>query len=674
MNKTLLSFSILATLLLSSPLSAHGGTYRGPGDTVPPAGGGAATPATPATPSTPSTPSTPGTPTPATPSTPNTPNTPTPAAQPKTQTTPTTAGAQVGPDLTTWEFWWEFNKEPYLNLKAKVHSGDSSTGEGDILLGLGANAPKNNTFAPTPSQIRGSILPALTDALAKEDQRDIATACMVALAKVGMDPAQVASAFQKRHSTGDQEVSETAAVSLGILQQAEALDDLMNLLADNEAGRKLVGKPGGVPLRNRAFAAFGMGLVANATEDAEVKQKIGNRLWETLSTDTSALKDVRVACAVSLGLMEPADPTALATNLLEFLQDDEKDPLVRAHCPTAIAKLLKNAEPTFPLREKAISDFLALLSTKKTKNEVRQSCVQALGVITHGSESPSAKKVFDTLTKLGDKARNKQEQNFTAISLAYLGASVDDSDPMRQDVTRYLVENVRKAGTGYRPWCGMALGVMSFLVQERGGQVNPVAFRAVEESFNKEKSPSPKACYAVSLGLMKNEAAKEAIRASLDKVRDDGYRGYACVALGLMGAREHKDYVTKIVKESTRRPDLLRQASIALGLMKDRSVVNTLLEIMVPPDGGKPRLAVLSATATALGFIGDTRSVNPLIATLQNDKLTDLGRAFAAVALGMVADKESLPWNSKIGQDLNYRAAVDTLVDQAGGSGIMDIL
>ena len=40
----------------------------------------------------------------------------------------------------------------------------------------------------------------------------------------------------------------------------------------------------------------------------------------------------------------------------------------------------------------------------------------------------------------------------------------------------------------------------------------------------------------------------------------------------------------------------------------------------------------------------------------------------------MVADKELLPWNSKIGQDLNYRAAVDTLVDQSGGSGIMDIL
>ena len=245
---------------------------------------------------------------------------------------------------------------------------------------------------------------------------------------------------------------------------------------------------------------------------------------------------------------------------------------------------------------------------------------------------------------------------------------------MRQDVTRFLVDNVQKAGTGYRPWCGMALGVMSFLVQERGGQVNSVVFRVVEDSFRKEKSPSPKACYAISLGLMKNEAAKDDIRMSLDKIRDDGFRGYACVSLGLMGAREHKDFITRIVKESTRRPDLLRQASIALGLMKDRSVVNTLLDIMVPQAGGKPRLAVLSATATALGFIGDTRSVNPLIETLQNNKLTDLGRAFAAVALGMVADKERLPWNSKIGQDLNYRAAVDTLVDQSGGSGIMDIL
>ena len=46
--------------------------------------------------------------------------------------------------------------------------------------------------------------------------------------------------------------------------------------------------------------------------------------------------------------------------------------------------------------------------------------------------------------------------------------------------------------------------------------------------------------------------------------------------------------------------------------------------------------------------------------------------AFAAVALGGVADKELLPWNSKIAVGMNYRASVETLTNQQ--SGILDIL
>ncbi len=56
-----------------------------------------------------------------------------------------------------------------------------------------------------------------------------------------------------------------------------------------------------------------------------------------------------------------------------------------------------------------------------------------------------------------------------------------------------------------------------------------------------------------------------------------------------------------------------------------------------------------------------------------DESLTDLSRAFAAVALGVVADKELLPWNSKIAVDMNYRAAVGTLTTGAG-NGILEIL
>ena len=83
-------------------------------------------------------------------------------------------------------------------------------------------------------------------------------------------------------------------------------------------------------------------------------------------------------------------------------------------------------------------------------------------------------------------------------------------------------------------------------------------------------------------------------------------------------------------------------------------------------------LAKLSSIASALGFIGDQRTIAPLKKMLLDSSMSQLSRAFAAVALGGVADKESLPWNSKISTNINYRASVDTLTNKT--SGILDIL
>ena len=81
-----------------------------------------------------------------------------------------------------------------------------------------------------------------------------------------------------------------------------------------------------------------------------------------------------------------------------------------------------------------------------------------------------------------------------------------------------------------------------------------------------------------------------------------------------------------------------------------------------------------AAIASGLGFIGDSRSIDPLVAMLKRKEgLTDTARGFSAVALGIVADKELLPWNAKLSADMNYRASVSTLQGE-GGTGILDIL
>ncbi|MHC4513035.1 MAG: hypothetical protein ACYS5W_04975, partial [Planctomycetota bacterium] len=63
----------------------------------------------------------------------------------------------------------------------------------------------------------------------------------------------------------------------------------------------------------------------------------------------------------------------------------------------------------------------------------------------------------------------------------------------------------------------------------------------------------------------------------------------------------------------------------------------------------------------------------PLLRYLFDDDMTKLSRAFVAAALGSIADKEPLPFNSRYAFHGNYRASVETLTN-AVGTGILDLL
>ena len=88
--------------------------------------------------------------------------------------------------------------------------------------------------------------------------------------------------------------------------------------------------------------------------------------------------------------------------------------------------------------------------------------------------------------------------------------------------------------------------------------------------------------------------------------------------------------------------------------------------------GSNENVAALSAVAGGLGFIGDRETVDPLLAMLRNERIAKLGRAFVAAALGGIADKDLLPWNTVLSENANYQARVDTFHN--GSTGVLDIL
>jgi HEAT repeat protein len=192
---------------------------------------------------------------------------------------------------------------------------------------------------------------------------------------------------------------------------------------------------------------------------------------------------------------------------------------------------------------------------------------------------------------------------------------------------------------------------------------------ALRSELDDEKSSSPIGAYAIGEGIARDLDAVEILLEKFQSQKDPNARGYLAVGLGLMNARQSIAPIQKVVRESKYQPELLRQAAIGLGLLGDKELVGDLLSMLADAKG----LATQAAISSALGFIGDQRSIDPLVGMLENRDLTAVARGFAAVALGIVADKEPLPWNSKIAVDLNYLASTTTLNDQEG-TGILNIL
>src|SRR5262245_34995258 len=366
MKKLLIAAAILGggVLALPSPTHAHGGQYRGPGDTVPPGGGGGGGGGGNAGPATgPAGPTSPG------PGGPATPGAGAPGAPGAGGGKPGTGGGgDGGPDLTQWTFWWEFNKEPYLNLKSKIQSGATETGTDGFFLGHGAKSAVKDNLKPTQEQVRQKIVPALLASLEKETNNDIVTGCLIALAKIGDAPSETGdSQFEKVISKfladKNQEISETSAVALGILANPKSIPTLTQLLTDHAEGRKKVGQPE-VNYRTRAFAAYGLGLIGKLTSSEEDRRSIVEVLRKTIESDNSRTRDLKVSCVIAMGLVPletiessaqpekkgglvPPETSRLAQldYLLAFLQDDNQNYLVRAHCPTALARLLVGLPP-----------------------------------------------------------------------------------------------------------------------------------------------------------------------------------------------------------------------------------------------------------------------------------------------------------------------------------------
>ncbi len=618
MKKLLLCLGAVSLVSVLYALDAfgHGGNYRGPSGQVPPTG---------RTPNDPTPPPTPGgggttgggttggtTPTPGFAPTPGGPVGPRGGAVPR-GTTPGGRGRRAAAEgYERWEFWWEYNKEPFLNLKNRINRSNApASGSSDFFLGSADKDNAQNTEKVTDRQIRDVLIPGLV-AACDDKFFDVRAAAVIGLGKTREK--STIPTIMKLLADSDKQVRESAALALGILGDKDVVPTLLALMQETSEGKKLTAN--GLLTRTRAFAAIGLGLVK---DEATIQP-----LLAQIHADEKQ-KDVPICAALALGIMGETARPALP-ELLKIAKNTKNDDFLRGHVVSAIAKI--GDAGVIP----DLHDFL-----KDDSQHVMRSAVIGLGLRADAEDSKSISLLVDVV----EKGRDVQAKNWALISLGRIGGTA---------ARKALLTALDKEQRSTQAFAALGLAIAGNKAKDSTDG------KYVHEKLNDVKDPSVRGAMAISLGILEFKAAEQDLKGILNGGGSPDLRGYAAVSLGLMRATLAQPDIKAVLKEKG-DPDLQRSAATGLGLMGDREAVPILIDIM--------RTAstefVISSAALALGFIGEASAVPGLLAFVKDTKTADLARANATSALGVIGDARDLPPLSTLSVDINYRALVDAL-------------
>ena len=533
-----------------------------------------------------------------------------------------------GTRYNDWDWWWELNDDPFLNLKRKVRSSESASENTDTFLGAKMG---DDVAAVTLRQIRKDILPTLKLAL-KDPYFDARSGAVIALGKIATpEQADVIDDLKDMLSDSQTTVREAACLGLAMVGSKEVVPLLFKILENKPEARKLLGRASSDVLnRTRAFAAVAIGLVGFRT-GFDADDNVIPRLVKLAQTKDGASVDVHVAPALALGLIKSQDGVS---GLIDIVNNSKLHEYVRAHAAVALGKVGAKS---------AIRHLVKGLTDKS--NHVKRSCAIALGLLT----DPDNKAVIKAIKAHAKSASDRATRNFCLIALGYIDSP---------DARAFLIKKLSSGQVHDRTFSAMGLGVASF----RSHNTDPRALKAVFNTYKKTKSKSEKGCYAISLGLMGAEGVKDTLRADLTNQKGAlDLKSHICTALGLLNDKKAIPMIRDLVRQRG-DVDLRKRAAIALGLLRDAGAVEVLKKVIEESGASK---AVLGAATVAMGFIGDRSAVPILKKFLKSNqgvyKAKDTTRAFATVALGFLGDKEDIPLLSNLQRGSNYLAQTGSL-------------
>lgn len=598
--------AMLAMVLATSlPIAAgHGGLYRGPGPGLPAPGGPGGGPGTPG------------------------------------PLTPAGGGGGGGvvsgggsfyaakksaaPSYTDWYTWWEFNREPYLDLRRRLESRYAVTGEGQ------------HSVRPGFDELSADVIPHLLKLLASDDA-DIVDSAVLAIARCTPADRSVtvfdALVGALRHD--ERSVKQSTILALGVLGDPRAVPILQEILTDSKAGQQALKLTRSCDATQRGMAAIALGYLSDPASISILFQEF---------TKGNGNVDVQAAIVLGLGLFD-GSPTEIVTFLGEVLDDARANDVVRAQVPIALFRLGEVSRAAFPA-------LLRLLNGRRTENLVRQSCAIALGRLG----TPEDIDAIAGLKALVEHEKDDGAANFAMIALGRIcGAAATEPArhaEMLKEVDRLLLRQLTRPRTKQLlPFAATACALVARSYPADHAQ-RAVYVDKLLEAWNDTKQPEHVAALSIALGLSGSAEAGKLLLKRFLSSSDRTQNGYLAEALGLMRYGPAQEALLKRLADDA-DPTYRVKLAVGLGLMGNRDVseqlVGTLREART--------LWVTSSAARAIGRVGDRGAIAPLDAIAADAGRPGMARGFACVAIGLIGEKTLLPWNTRLADGANYLAA-----------------
>jgi HEAT repeat protein len=669
----LLGFVLAMAMFAIAPDAlAHGGQFKAPGGNVDP-GQRAPEDPTPPPPPPPSGP--PTTPSPSDPKPPPSsgPVTPPPSAPPPT-TGPGdlgggTRGRQAGLSYDQWVFWYAYNNAEIENLKEALYSKVGSENPMSVLGSSGSNQGSETHDVRT--KIDSMLIPAMKWARDPKNARhnDVESAAYIGLAKMTRDPTDIDLLKEGLGKSMDKIMQESAALSLGLLRRAKREDQFSGSDLDRVRATLFeVIESSDYDARGRCFAAFAIGLLGDQPSGSgsnDLSATHTARLFDLLDRDYPN-PEIQVAILTAIGLQSPASVTDAQRELLG-------DIVIKGKLGKQDAKGLVPAEAASVLgrigTDKEVGVLRRALTSRRTDRFTESSVAIALGQLASLIDSDQRTELAKGLISSMKKIKNQQAINFALISLAYI--AIEDVKAGKTDVLasakvgEFLLKTATDGKPLEKPYGALALALVAREIGESPtvdvyGEFRHKAVTVLRDGVNSGKMTArDQAAFVIGLGIARDENSVKLLMDVLgDRKENWEKQGYAAVAIGLATPGSNADAAT-LIKETlvkTNEEELKIRCATALGLLRDRGALDTLLTELKNAD----TQSLKGQIALAIAKIGDGRSIEPMIEIMKDSKEKDLTRAIVTAALGVIGDMELIPSLNRISKDINYRAMNDS--------------